>query len=251
MADQTVTLRPPVWALLAAVTIGGCFYLGGKHLELRHRNDVPSSVSVSGEGKVQAVPDIAELSFGVRMERVRTAKEAMERLGRDMTAVVEAVRKTGVEEKDIATEQLSLSPSYDYSAGRQQLVGYEASQSLRVKVRNLDQTSGVLSAATSAGANQAGDVRFTIDDPEALRERARAEAIQEATQKAAVLATQLGVRLGELKGYAEDRYGSPQPPVMMARGLAESDAGVGGGTPLPAGEQEVVVNVTLTYQLGD
>lgn len=249
---RTLRIRPPAWApviVLLAVVIGGGFYVYGKKVEVREATS--AVISVSGEGKAAAAPDIAELSFGVTVQRQPTAKGAMDLLGQGMQSVVDAVKKAGVEEKDIRTEGLSLNPAYDWNEGRQIMRGFDASQSLRVKVRNLESVSNVLAAATNAGANQVGGVNFIVDDPEKARATARQEAIEQAQGKAATLAAQLGMKLGKLKNFSEG--GGAVPPIFYAREAMAMDKGMGGGgvepTPLPAGEQEVTVQVTLTYEL--
>jgi uncharacterized protein YggE len=254
MEDQTINVRPPIWALMAAVAIGGLFYIVGKNIEAEHLEDQPSTITVSGEGRAFATPDIGQVSLGAQSGRQPTAAAAMEKLKTSMDAVLAAVKAQGIEEKDIRTESFWLNPVYDYSSGRQIARGFEASQSLSVKVRDLDKVSDVLGAGTAAGANQSGGVNFTVDDPEAKRAEARDEAIQQAKQKAQVLAEQLGVNLGEIKAFNEG-YGGGIPPMYYSR-----DAfGVGGAmdvanqekaaVPLPAGEQEVNVTVSITYEL--
>ena len=246
MEDHRIFLRPPLWLPVVIAVLLGAGYIGGKFVETRDREKLV--ISVSGEGRVFAPPDIAELSFGVQTGRVETAKVAMEKLRKDMDAIFQAVKALGVEEKDIRTEHFSLNPVYDWTEKGQVFRGFEASQSFHVKVRDLDQTDDVLTAATDAGANQAGNVRFTIDDPEQQRAEARGEAITEAKEKAKLLAANLGKRLGKLKGFSEGGGGWVQPMMMMR---AEK-VGMGGGgpdLPLPAGEQEVNVQVTLTYEL--
>src|SRR3989338_4260303 len=201
MDDHRIFLRPPLWLpIVIAVLVGGA-YIGGKYVETRNREK--TLVSVSGEGRMFVSPDIAELSFGVQTGRMQTAKVVMDKLRKDMDAVFQSVKGLGIEEKDIRTEHFSLNPIYDWTEQGQIFRGFEASQSFRVKVRDLDQVDDVLTAATDAGANQAGNVQFTIDDPEGLRAEARKKAIQEAQAKANVLAQSLGKRLGELKGFSE------------------------------------------------
>lgn len=205
-------------------------------------------ISVSGEGRVFAAPDIAELSFGIQTGRMETTKTAMEKLRTSMDAIFRSVKDHGVEEKDIRTEHFSLSPVYDWTEKGQIFRGFEASQSFRVKVHDLDQVDDVLTAATDAGANQAGTVQFTIDDPEAQRAEAREEAIREAKEKAKVLAVNLGKRLGKLKSFSEGTSGWVQPMMLMRADKADTGGAVP-DLPLPAGEQEVNVKVTLTYEL--
>ncbi|NOS67477.1 MAG: SIMPL domain-containing protein [Candidatus Peribacteraceae bacterium] len=249
--SRTISVQPPLWmsvAVLLAVAIGGGFYVYGKKIEVK--DVAPTLISVTGEGKANATPDIAELTFGIQIQRQPTAKAAMDQLGKGMTAVFEAVKKAGIEEKDISTAGLSLNPAYDWNEGRQIMRGFDASQSLRVKVRDLDAVSDVLAAATNAGANQAGGVSFIVDEPEKSRAEARQEAITLAQQKAQTLAKQLGMSLGELKSFNEG--GGYVPPIMYGRdataAMAEKSMDVT-ATPLPAGEQEVNVQVTLTYEL--
>jgi uncharacterized protein YggE len=234
---------PRIPTLLLAVVIGGVFYVAGEFVATRKE---PLVISVSGEGRVFGIPDIAEVSLGVQTGREKSAEIAMGELQRAMTAVVAAVKAQGIEEKDIRTEQFSLNPIYDWTERGQIFRGYEASQSLRVKVRDLSKVGTVLSAATTAGVNQAGGVTFTIDDPEKLRAEAREEAIREAQEKARVLAEQLGKTLGKLRGFSEESA-FPPPMPFMARAMD----GVGGDENLtvPAGEEEVLLSVTLTYEL--
>lgn len=248
--SRTLSVQPPLWmpaVVLLAVAIGGGFYVYGKKLETRYGE--PTTISVTGEGKATATPDIAQLSFGITVQRQPTAKAAMDQLGKGMQAVLDAVKKAGVPEKDIKTESLALNPAYDWRDGQQTMRGFDASQSLRVKIRDLDKVSDVLAAATNAGANQAGGVQFTVDDPEKARATARQEAIDQAQEKAATLARQLGMHLGKLKGFSEGGGGMP-PPIMYARdAMMEKAMGGVTPTPIPAGEEEVNVQVMLTYEL--
>ena len=250
MEEKAIHLRPPVWLPIVVALVAGGLYVTGKYVETRHMDQF--TISVSGDGKVSAAPDIASLTFGVQTGRQKTADGAMKMLTDYMTAFIEAVEQVGVEEKDIRTQHLSLNPAYDWDEGKRVERGFEATQSLVVKVRDLDNITNVLDAAVKAGANQAGSVRFTIDDPDVLKENARAAAIKDAKMKAKKLAGDLGVRLGTLQGFWEEQgYGGPQPMMMRAEAM-DLGVGVAGGPvapPLPAGEQEVVVRVNLTYKI--
>ncbi len=250
MESTTLTLRPPVWALLTAVIIGGLFYLTGKNMEVRAPQQNPATISVYADAKVSAAPDIATLSFGVNTGRQPTAKAAIALVKKNMTAIIAAVKKAGIEEKDISTESFWLNPVYDYQNGTQIPRGFEANQSLSVKVRDLDIVGDVLTVATSAGANQAGGINFAIDNPDALNAEAREKAIKKAQAKAKVLADTLGMNLGRLTGFNEGmNYGGPVP--MMAKGMGMGGGGMeaDAGMAIPAGEQDIVSNVTLTYEL--
>lgn len=233
--------------LLAVLILGGAYVLG----QYVNGQDFSKPViSVEGHAKVSAVPDIAVLNFGVQTGRQQTAQGAMEVLGKKMNAVVEGVKALGIEEKDITTQNLWLNPSYDYYEGRRIDTGYEANQNLQVKVRDLSKLTSVLDTVVSQGANQVGGVSFTIDDPDALQEQGRTEAIADAQEKAVALAAKLGKELGKLKGYGEGGISAPVPMGSMRMEAMDSMAmGVGGGTPVPSGEQEMNVVVYLTYEL--
>jgi uncharacterized protein YggE len=128
------------------------------------------------------------------------------------------------------------------------LQGYAASQTFQVKVRDLDKVSDVLGAATGAGANQAGNVDFTIDNPESVRAQAREQAITQAKTKAQKLASDLGMSLGKLKGFSEGGNVMPPQPYAM-KSFAPGDAAAVNSVPLPSGQQEVVSDVSMTYEL--
>lgn len=248
-STSTVTLRPPVWALLTAVIIGGCFYLAGKHLEVKGPLTNPLVISVSAEGKVSTPPDIAWVSFGITTGRQPTAKAATDVIKKNMANILGAVKSLGIAEKDITTENFYLSPEYDYTTSGQIPRGFQATQTLRVKVRDLDKVGDVLTAATNAGANQAGGINFSVDNPDAMKAQAREIAIGKAKAKAEVLAKNLGMSLGRMTAFSEDGAYNPPMPMMMK---ANYDAGanmVERSLEIPAGEQEIVTNVTITYEV--
>lgn len=240
----------PAQAMILAVVIGGGFYVYGKHVDRQPTTVSPGTISVTGEGKIAVSPDIAEMSFGVTTGVQTTAKAASDTVAADMQKILAAVKATGVLDKDITTESFQLSPSYDWTDGRQRLRGYEASQSLRVKVRDLDKVGDVLTAATDNGANQAGGVSFTLDNPEGKKDEARTEAIADAKKKAENLAKQLGQTLGDVQSFSENG-GGWYPPVMYA--ARTESYGVGGAMEdkavLPSGEQDLTVTVNITYEL--
>jgi len=234
--------------IILATIIGGSMYLGGQYLDQQDLD--PVQISVQGEGKVMANPDIAQVSFGVTTGREKSAEGAMKTLSTKMNAVVAAVKAQGIEDKDVQTQSLSLNPAYDWDDGKRINQGFEARQNLSVKIRDLDSIGKVLSAVAAAGSNQIGGVSFTIDDPEILRAEAREKAIANAKEKARALAKQLGKRVGELRGFNEGGGYAPRLNYAKAEMMMDT-AGVGGGgaVPVPTGEQEVNVTVSLTYEL--
>ena len=247
--NATVTLRPPVWALLLAVAIGGFFYLAGKNLEIKGPLTNPVTISVTADGKVSTPPDIAMVSFGITTGRQPTAKAATDVIKKNMTKILAAVKELGVAEKDIATESFYLSPEYDYTTSGQIPRGFQATQTLRVKIRDLDKVGDVLTAATNAGANQAGGINFSVDNPDAMKAQAREIAIGKAKAKAEVLAKNLGMSLGRMTGFSEDGAYNPPMPMMMKANYDAGNSVAERSLEIPAGEQDIVSNVTIMYEL--
>lgn len=206
------------------------------------------SITINGDGKVFAKPDIAQVSLGVQVEKP-TIEEAQKEATEISNNTLKMLKESGVDEKDIKTTNYSITPVYDYRMGGNRVRGYQVSQSMQVKIRNLSKSGVILSSAGELGANQVGGLSFTTDDPEKLREEARNKAIEDARSKAEALSKKLGVKLGKIISFYESGGGIPPIPYF-----AESKAmGIGGGmaTPpeIPVGENEIAVSVSVTYQL--
>ncbi|ALM10346.1 MAG TPA: hypothetical protein DEB30_05220 [Candidatus Peribacter riflensis] len=249
MENTCCSNKPACWLSVLLIVVAGGFYLTGKVIE--QRDFSPMTISVESTGKASAVPDIAVVSFGVQTGRQSSAQQAMKLLTEKMTGIVAVVKQQGIEEKDVTTDSLSLQPEYDWNEGRQIPRGFQATQSLHVKVRDLDKIGDLLAAVTAEGVNQVGGVDFTMDDPEALRAAARAKAIAKAEVKAQELAAQLGKKIKRLKGFSE---GGGYALDMDYRKANVTMEAVGGGAPMPSvpvptGEQEIQVSVSLIYEL--
>ncbi len=222
-----------------------------------------SSITVSGKGEVYASPDLATMDFSVLSES-KTVAEAMEDNTRKMNAIIDAVKSLGVADDDLRTSGFNINPHYDYietnpettemrvyyPSGKRQLSGYDITQTLTVKVRqdNMSKVGQIIQEAAASGANQVGDLQFTIDKPEVLQEQARKQAIEEAKAKAAVLAQQLEVKLGDITGYSEGGY-YPTYTTNYAKGM-EMDAVQESATPaIQTGQNKIESSVNITYEI--
>ena len=205
-----------------------------------------NTISFSGEGKVFAKPDIAKINFAIITEGA-TSKDAQNKNSPKSKTVVDFLKNQGIEDKDIKTTYYNISPQYNYPRlSAPEIKGYEVSQGFEVKIRDLDKVSGVLDGLVSVGANKIVNLGFSTDEPEVLKTEARAKAISDAKKKANELEKQLGIRLGKIVNFSENTGGFPNG-IFYAK---SAEAGVGGGGPsLPTGENEIVVNVSLTYQI--
>lgn len=156
-----------------------------------------TGITVQGVGRVEAPPDTGFIDLGVVVEAA-TVSEARESAATAAAAVIASVRTNGVEDRDIKTANLAIEPRYDYSNNAApRITGYAVTNTVTVKVRNIDSFSEVIDAATAAGGNavRVNSIRFDIEDNAALLERAREAAMADAKAKAEQLADLGDVRL--------------------------------------------------------
>ncbi|MFH1193276.1 MAG: SIMPL domain-containing protein [Candidatus Jorgensenbacteria bacterium] len=215
------------------------------------------SFSASGEGKVVAIPDVAAFSFSVVTEGGKDIGALQKKNTELANGAIAFVKDGGVEAKDIKTAQYRLEPRYQYYACKTgacpppEIVGYTITQSVAVKVRDFAKIGELLSGVLEHGANTVSDFQFTVDDPTAVQQEARAEAIEKAKAKAKEIADVAGFRVGRLLSIDEGGYA----PVLYKTSAMEA-FGRGGGdvaaVPAPSlepGSQEITVNVTLRYEI--
>jgi uncharacterized protein YggE len=210
-----------------------------------------NTITVTGEAEIFAVPDVATISFTV-LEEAKTLASAQQVVTENMNNILERLADADIEEEDIKTQNYSSNPRYEYdrNSGERTLVGYQVAYSVMVKVRDLETVGDVVATLGSFDIDSMYGPNFDIDDPDALQEEARAEAIADAKAQAKRLAGELGVRLGKLVSYNEGGY---MPYMMKAEMAAVSmDAGAPESMPvpqLPTGEQSITANVSLTYRI--
>ena len=206
-----------------------------------------NTIAVSGEGKIVATPDIGQVSLSVISDSATVATAQKDNADK-MNKITQAMKDAGVKEADLKTTSYNISPRYQYSAGRSDIIGYEAIQTLDVKIRDLTKVGDILSQAAGAGANQVGSLTFTFDNPAKLQSDARQKAIDSAKQKANDLAKNLGVALGKVVSFSEGYVGQPIP--MMYASDALGKGGGGGVAPqIQSGQNDVVVDVNIVYEI--
>jgi hypothetical protein len=204
-------------------------------------------LSVSAEGRVESAPDMATLSLGVLTEG-QTAAAAMAENARRMTALTQALRRAGVAERDIQTSNLSVNPQYMYVENQPpRITGYQASNQVTVRVRNLDNTGRVVDAAVAAGGNTVNGISFSHADPDAQLDAARLDAAQNARRRADLYAQAFGMRVHRVIAISEGGgYSPPMPIPVMAR---MEDAMAAPPPPVAPGEITTSVIVSVTYEL--
>lgn len=258
----------PRIAVTVALSLLALFLLAASAVQFKSIRFIGSGVTasntiyVSGEGEVFAVPDTATFSVTVQEEAkdVAAAQKVATQKGNDIIAYL---KKQGIEEKDIKTTDYSVYPQYDYlqaaecrggycPPGKQELRGFQVSQTLSVKVRDTQKAGDILSGVGSLGANNVSGLSFAIDDQKALEAEARGKAIDDARKKAEALASQLGVQLVRVVGFNED--GGNRPYYAKAVMAMDSAMGMGGAEmapapELPVGENKITSYVNVTYEI--
>lgn len=207
----------------------------------------PRGITVMAQGEVSAEPDLAMITIGVETRDSTAGSAAAENADR-MSDVMDALRQMDIPEEEIQTVDYSIRAEIDWDDDEQRVIGYVVSNSVRVKMRDMQRVGDVLDAVTEAGANNVYGIQFTFDDPSALREQARAEAMAEARKKAESLAELAGVRLGAPRTISESF--SETPPYYLEAVYARSESGVGGGTSVSSGQLDVAVQVQVTFDIG-
>ncbi|MBS3650987.1 SIMPL domain-containing protein [Pseudaminobacter sp. 19-2017] len=229
-------LLPLALAFVAAVPISA------------HAQQIPApKIVVVGEGESSIAPDLALLSLTV-MREAKTAGEALDASSAAMKQVIAAVKETGVEARDIQTGGLQIIPRYTYTSkpdGSQeaQLVGYQASNTLSVRVRDLQKTGEIIDTAVSLGVNQSSGISFTNDDPSKALTESRKKAIADAVARARTLSEAAGVQLGRILEINEQTFVAP--PVPIAAKTFDARESV----PIEPGMNAYRVQVTVTLEL--
>jgi uncharacterized protein YggE len=192
-------------------------------------------ITVTGMGVVRAVPDRAEISFGV-VTQGRTASQALSANDTAIERVVAALRRAGIAAADIQTRSFSVSPRYN-EAGTE-ITGYTAENTVAAQLRNLDRAGAVIDAAVGAGANQVFGPSLSRSDSSALYRSALRAGVADARAKAQELASAAGVPLGQVVGVVE-QGSSPEPPQPAADERASA--------PIQPGMQQIQASVVVTF----
>lgn len=202
-------------------------------------------ISVTGEGRLYADPDMAQIVIGVE-SRAPTAKEAASKNSGDMSEVMAVLKEMGVAEEDIQTVDYSIRAEMYYPEKEEpKVIGYVVTNAVQVKMRDLNLVGDLLDRVTEAGANNIYGITFTIEDPRPFQEQAREKAVADARKKAQQLADLADIRLGDLISISEYIMGGP---VYVER--AAPAEGIGGGGPsISPGQLEIVVQVGMSYEI--
>lgn len=250
-----------VWGLscLGLLVLAGALYYGLKAVQQYQtvRETGTFSLSVSGEGTVSVKPDIATVNLTV-IAQAPLLKDATSDNNKKNNQVVTFLKLKGIDAKDIKTTLYNVTPQYQVGVDTRpclmgapcpplmppKIVSYEVTNSLEVKIRNLDTIGAILDGAIGAGANSVNGPVFTVDDEEKTKAEARALAVEQAQNKAKALAKAMGVSLIKISGFAESGGG----PIYYAASKAMAGEDIAAPPPaIEPGQNEIKVTVTITY----
>lgn len=244
-----ISNRMFVLVLLLLIGVLGFWTMRGTEILNNIRGNYPREISVDAQGKGYVIPDVAVVNLGVTTKG-KTSEETVAENTKKINEVMKVIKDLGVEDKDIKTVGYYLNPSYNWTEKEGSVQdGYELSQTLEVKIRDFDKVGDLISKVTTAGANTMGGVNFTADDTEKAKADARKEALAKAHEKAKLIEEQTGLKFGKVLSYYEydatDQYGKGGYSMVAAEG----GGGMEAAPTIQPGQQEIILNVTLTYRI--
>lgn len=240
-SNPNLTLRMPVLAAVAMLVALP---------DLAFAQSPPSPrepiISVSGEGEASIAPDMAIVTLGV-VRNAKTAEAALSAGNAAMAQVLQALKAQGIADRDMQTTNFSIYPQYtnpeQQNGKAPEIISYEVSNSVTVKLRDLSKIGGLLDSSIKLGVNQGGQIAFTNSDPETAMTEARKAAVAKALAKAKTLAEAAGVKLGRIIEINEG-VGRDAPQPMMRMSMAKADA-----APIATGENSYAVTVDVTFAI--
>jgi uncharacterized protein len=203
-------------------------------------------LEVSATGEATRVPDLAIISAGV-VTRQTTATAAIQENAERMERVLSALKRVGIEERDVQTSSINLNPEYRYQDNRSpELVGYSASNQVSIRFHDIRNTGKILDALVAEGANQINGPTLTIDKPEAALDEARLKALANGRARADVYARALGRRVARIVSISESGGSYPVPPPMPMMMEARNQAA---DSKILPGEQKLQVTLSIVFDL--
>ncbi len=241
-----------LFLLALIILVGVSIVNSAKESRYIGQDNNKNTIEVSGQGTVYISPNIAKISFSVKTE-AKTVKQAMAANINKMNDIINVLEQEGISKKDLKTTNFSVYPRYEWQkqtmpvpVGKRILVGYEVSQTLEVKIRNLDKIGKVIQLATKAGANQIGNLQFLVDNQEEFKKQARIKAIEQAKQKAKEIASELGIKLGRIVNFSE----SVNSPIYYPLRKNVSEITENNSIPqIEPGQNKIEIKVYLTYNI--
>lgn len=215
-----------------------------------------STMVMTGHGEVTAAPDTALITSGVTTEG-ETARDALDANTKAMSQLIETLKAANIATRDIQTSNFSVNPNYVYSDERDangytkppKIMGYQVSNTVTVRVRDLPALGTILDKAVSVGANTVNNIAFSVADPSKLYDEARKAAFADARDKADLYAEAAGVSLDRILNISEQQNFNQPPRPYAMKTMAQDMAAA--PVPVQAGELTFAIDVAVTWDLGN
>ncbi len=225
------------------------YFFYKKTLVIGRPENVRDTISITGTGSVNAIPDIAIVEAGLETS-AKTVGEAQKDNTKKMNQFLKDVDSYGVKEQDRKTTEYSIYPKYEYQKdGRQNLIGYSISNRVQLKIRDFAKLPDILQAIGNAGLNQVGSFSFSIDDDEKLKQEALEKAIKNTSEKADRLERVGNIHVGKIVSFQESSMPTPIAYDMRAGYELKNAAAPSAPPKTEAGTQEINVTVNVVYEL--
>lgn len=243
-----------LWALVSLLVISAVFLSGCSKVEVSSpQGGQQVGIWVNGEGKVLAVPDVANLRLGIEAQAA-TVEEAQTDAAQAMDRVMTALKDNGVAEKDIQTLYFSINKvtKWDSDTGEEIVIGYRVTNMVTAKIREVEKAGSIVDAVARAGGDltRVDDISFSVDDLSVYQEEARQKAMADAKAKAEQLARLAGISLGKPTYIWESIY-MPSPVYYPQMAMEVPTPELAPPTPISPGELEVIATVQVTYAILD
>jgi uncharacterized protein YggE len=207
-------------------------------------------LDINAQATVKVKPDIATVSAGV-VTKAATPQEARELNAQKMQSVFTALKAKKINEADMQTSGLTINPDYVYEQNQApKITGYQANNSLTIRLKDMDKIGDVIDALIKNGINQFNGPAFSLDNPETATDQARRNALEKARKRAELYASATGLKIKRIVAISENtNMGMPVPMMMMAKASAGREM-ADTSTPIATGQVDVDVTVNVTYELG-
>ena len=247
--NRIVMIAAALALLLPVLALAGCTVAAPAPATNITVGSQQEGIWVTGQGEVQAVPDVAVLNLGVQAQ-APTVAEAQDQAKRAMDAVMAALKSNGVADKDIQTTGYNVwqQTRWDNNTQEEVVTGYQVSNTVQVKVRKVADAGAVLDAAVAAGGDliRVQGIYFEVDDPSSFLNEARTKAVADAKKRAEQLANLAGVKLGKPIYITESYY---NPIIYRGYDMAKPESAAVSPTPITPGETTITASVQIVYAI--
>jgi uncharacterized protein YggE len=238
---------------ITAIVIGisGCDSIIGPTESKVPLGSQQTGIWVTGEGEIIVVPDMAILTLGVEAQ-ADTVAQAQSEATAAMNDILAALRDGGIEENDIQTQYYSIYPTsrWDQNTGEQELTGYQVTNMVTVKVREVENTGTIIDAVAAAGGNYIiiNNIEFTVDDPAPYQEQAREKALADAEKKARQIADIADIKLGT-PTYVNESISYNTYKMDLASGMGIAVPAPEISSSISPGETTITVIMQVAYSI--